>query len=124
MVQGKKVLLVDDEEELVRAVSIRLRAAGYEVVTAGDGEEGLMKARSASPDLIILDLMMPKRDGYSVCRILKFDNNFKNIPILMLTARGQDKDKQMGTDLGADGYITKPFESEALLSAVKGFLNK
>jgi len=117
-----KILIVDDEIELVAALKIRLQAQGYEIITAIDGDDGLNKARTLNPDLIILDCMMPKRDGYSVCKMLKFDKQHSRIPIIMLTARIQDKDKKLGSDVGADFYMTKPFETEELSKKIKEFL--
>jgi len=121
---GKKLLLVDDEPALVEMVKMRLEAYGYEVVVAFDGQEALEKARTVKPDLIILDLMLPKIDGYKVCRMLKFDEKYQNIPIVMFTARIQDSDKKLAKDVGADDYITKPFEAEVLLSTIKKLLKE
>lgn len=115
----KRILVVDDEPDLVETLSFRLEASGYEVIKADDGQKGLDKARSEKPDLIILDLMLPKLDGYKVCRMLKFDEVYKNIPIILFTARAQEQDKKMGQDVGADGYITKPFEPQALLAKIQ-----
>ncbi|NQT94853.1 MAG: response regulator [Candidatus Omnitrophica bacterium] len=119
---AKKILLVDDETDMVDIVKLRLEANGYEVITAYDGQEALDKAKTESPDLIILDLMLPKIDGYKVCRLLKFDQKYKSIPIIMFTARVQDEDKKMGEEVGADAYITKPFEPQVLLSKIKELL--
>lgn len=119
MSDKKCILLVDDEKDLVETVSFRLQAAGYEVVPAYDGQEALEKARSLKPSLVILDLMLPKMDGYKVCRLLKFDEKYKNIPVLMFTARAQDSDREMGLQVGADAYITKPFEPQVLLDKIK-----
>jgi len=118
----KKILLVDDEKDLVETVTFRLEAAGYEVVPAYDGQEGFEKAKSEKPDLIILDLMLPKMDGYKVCRMLNFDGKYKKIPILMFTARAQESDKKIGEEVGANDYITKPFEPQALLGKIKELL--
>jgi len=115
----KRILLVDDERDLSDMVKMRLESHGYEVLTAYDGQEGLNKARREKPDLIILDLMLPKLDGYKVCRMLKFDEKHKGIPIVMFTSRVQDSDKKMGEEVGANAYITKPFEPEMLLSTVQ-----
>jgi len=120
---NKKILVVDDEMELQMGVVIRLKAAGFEVLTASDGLEGLEKARKEEPDLILLDLMLPKMDGYKVCRMLKFDAKYKDIPIILLTARAQDTDKSMGGDAGANAYITKPFDHRELLDKIKELLN-
>lgn len=119
MAEKKKILVVDDEKDLVETLVFRLEALGYEALTAYNGQEGLDKARSEKPDLILLDVMMPVMDGYQVCRMLKFDEEFKSIPIIMLTARGQDKDKKTGSDVGADDYVTKPFDSADLTARIK-----
>ncbi len=120
----KRILLVDDEKDLVEMVKMRLEASGYEIIPAYDGQEALEKARSEKPDLIILDIMLPKMDGYKVCRMLKFDEKYKKIPIIMFTARAQESDKETGEEVGADGYIIKPFEPEILLSKIQEFLGK
>ena len=122
MAEKKKILVVDDERDLVETLVFRLEALGYAVLTAYNGQEGLDKARTEKPDLILLDVMMPVMDGYQVCRMLKFDEEFKSIPIIMLTARGQDKDKKTGSDVGADDYVTKPFDSADLTARIKKFL--
>jgi DNA-binding response OmpR family regulator len=120
----KKILVVDDETELLKALSIRLNTSGYEVITASDGQEGLEKAKSLNPDLIVLDILMPKMDGYEVCRMLKFDEKYKSIPVIMLTAKAQDIDKAMGKKVGADDYITKPFETQDLVDKIKKYLGE
>ena len=117
--EKKKILIVDDEVELVIAMQIRFEQSGYDVLSANDGQEALDKARSEKPNLIILDLMLPKLDGYKVCRMLKFDEKYKHIPIIMLTARAQESDKELGMEVGADAYITKPFDSGLLLLKVE-----
>jgi two-component system alkaline phosphatase synthesis response regulator PhoP len=109
---SKKILIVDDEADLVETVRFPLEMEGVSVLVSYNGEDGLNKARRESPDLIILDLMLPKLDGYKVCRLLKFDEKYKHIPILMLTAKTQKKDKILGMETGADEYITKPFEMD------------
>ena len=115
----KKILIVEDEPEFRLAVRIRLEAAGYEILEAADGVAGLDLARSAMPDLIILDLMLPKMGGYQVARLLKFDEKYQKIPIVMLTARSQRSDKETGLSVGADAYMTKPFRSEELLETIR-----
>ena len=120
----KKILLVDDEEDIIATVSLRLEANGYEVATAVDGQDALDKARSLKPDLIILDLMLPKIDGYKICRMLKFDEKYKKTPIILFTARSQEEDMKMGEDVGANAYITKPFEAQVLLDKIKELLIK
>lgn len=119
---AKKILLVDDEPHIITMLENRMKHAGYEVITASDGQEALLKAHKEKPDLIILDLMLPKLDGYKVCRMLKFDEKYKHIPIIMLSARAQEADKKMGETVGADGYVTKPFEPQVLLGKVKDLL--
>lgn len=103
-------------------IKLRLVSSGYEVITAYDGEDALSKARREKPDLIILDLMLPKMDGYKVCGFLKADTRYKKIPIIMFTARAQDEDKEMGEEVGADAYITKPFEPDVLLGKIQELL--
>ena len=121
---AKRILLVDDERDLVETVTFRLEANNYEVLVASDGQEGLNKARTEKPDLIILDLMLPKIDGYKVCRMLKFDEHYKAIPIIMFTAKAQQKDEDLGKEMGADAYVTKPFEPEILLKKISELLTK
>jgi len=118
----KKILIVDDEVDLVEVNESLLTANGYEVITAYDGLEGLKIAREEKPDLIILDLNMPKLDGYQVCRLIKFDTTLNNIPIIMLTARDKNIDKAQGEEVKVDLYLTKPYEIEELLQSVKGFI--
>ena len=120
----KRILVVDDEVDLVETVRFSLELEGYDVLIAYNGEEALNQARKENPDLILLDLMLPKLDGYKVCRLLKFDERYKHIPILMLTAKTQEKDKATGMETGANEYITKPFEMDELMKKVKGYLNK
>jgi len=124
MTEIKTILLVDDEPDLLDSLAIRFKASGYKVLKAVDGLEALQKARTLSPDLIILDLMLPKMDGYKVARLLKFDNRYSHIPILILSARGQDLDKEMGKNAGADDYMVKPFDSLDLISRVKRLLSQ
>lgn len=118
----KKILVVEDETDLVEMIKMRLEANDYEVIAAYDGQEALDKARKEKPDLIILDLMLPKMDGYKVCRLLKFDEKYKKIPIILFTARAQESDKKIGEEVGADAYITKPFEPQTFLSKIKELL--
>jgi DNA-binding response OmpR family regulator len=117
-----KILVVDDEADLVETIRFSLELEGYNVLVASNGEEGLNIARQEKPDLILLDLMLPKLDGYKVCRLLKFDERYKYIPILMLTARTQEKDKILGKETGANEYITKPFEMDELMAKIKSYL--
>lgn len=116
---GKRILLVDDEKDLVEIMKFRLEANNYTVICAFDGQEALEKAKNENPDLIILDLMLPKIDGYKICRMLKFDEKYKKIPIVMFTARAQEADRKLGEEVGADAYITKPFDLQVLLDKIK-----
>ena len=120
----KKILIVDDEADIIEILQFMLEANGYECVTAMDGEEGLKLAREISPDLIILDVMMPKINGYKISRLLKYDNKYKDIPILMITARSQAEDKLIGEETGVDEYITKPFELEEVIRKVEKYLGE
>ncbi len=115
----KRILVVDDVRETLLALKIRLEYANYEVVTATDGELGLKMARKSSPDLIVLDVMLPKIDGFSICRLLKFDEDYEKIPIILLTAKGQEKDRKTGKLVGADVYLTKPYNAKELLGHIK-----
>ena len=120
----KKILLVDDEKDIASTVCFRLKSAGYEVSCAFDGQEGFEKARNDLPDLIILDLMLPKMDGYKVCSLLKKDMRYAAIPIILFSARAQESDKQMGQEAGADAYIPKPFDLPVLLAKIKELLKE
>jgi DNA-binding response OmpR family regulator len=119
---NKQILLVDDELDLVDMIKLRLETNDYGVIVAYDGQEALEKARKERPDLIILDLMLPKIDGFKVCRMLKFDEKYKNIPIIIFSARAQEFDKKMGKEVGADAYIIKPFDFQALLVTIKALI--
>lgn len=122
--ESKKILVVDDEPDVASLLSLLLKSQGYDVISAGDGQDALEKARSGKPDLILLDIMLPKLDGYKVARMLKFDENFRHIPIIMLTAKIQDKDRTMGMEMGADAYVSKPFNTPQLLELIKETLAK
>jgi DNA-binding response OmpR family regulator len=119
----KKILIVDDEVDLVETIRFPLELEGFQVLAAHNGEEGLNQARSENPDLILLDLMLPKLDGYKICRLLKFDDRYKHIPIFMLTAKTQEKDKILGKETGADEYFTKPFDIDELIAKIKSNLS-
>ena len=120
----KRILLVEDEKDMAYAVTLQLEAGGYDVIAAYDGQEGLKQARIEQPDLIILDIMLPKLDGYKLCRMLKFDDKYRHTPIIMFTARAQDADRDMGFEVGADAYITKPFDPQLLLVKIKELLRE
>jgi two-component system alkaline phosphatase synthesis response regulator PhoP len=117
-----KILIVEDEPKMVAGLRDNFEYEGYEVLTAHDGVEGLDRALANSPDLIVLDVMMPKMSGLDVCRKLKMKR--PSIPIIMLTARGQEMDKVVGLELGADDYVTKPFSIRELLARVKAVLRR
>lgn len=121
--QKRKVLLIEDDVDMSEAVRLRLESNGYEVLVAHDGLEGFDMARAQKPDLIILDVMLPKMDGFTVCRMLKYDEAYKSIPVIMFTARVQKTDIQHGTEVGANAYVTKPFKAEELLSQINSLIN-
>lgn len=120
----KRILLIEDETDMVYALTLQLEATDYKVLSATDGQAGLDMARKENPDLIILDLMLPRMDGYKICRMLKFDERYKQIPIIMFTARAQDQDRKLAQEVGADAYITKPFDSKLLLDKIGALLKK
>jgi class 3 adenylate cyclase/CheY-like chemotaxis protein len=119
-----RILAVDDTPENLEILRMRLEANGYAVVTAADGEEGLTKARELEPDLILLDIMMPKLDGISVVRMLKQDGSLRSIPVILVTAKADTCDVVEGLDAGGDDYLTKPFEHRALLARVRSMLRQ
>ena len=121
---SKKILIADDETDIVETLQFMLEVEGFECLTAYNGEDALNMAKREMPDLLILDVMMPKINGYKVCRLLKFDAKYKNIPILMVTARSQEEDKMIGEETGADEYITKPFEINDVVEKVKKYLEQ
>jgi DNA-binding response OmpR family regulator len=115
----KTILLVEDEKGLVDLLQVRLESHGYKVEVAYDGEEGLRKMRDVKPALVVLDIMMPRMHGYDMLKAAKSSEDTKGIPILVLTALTAGKDASMSIKLGADGFITKPFEPGHLLSEIK-----
>jgi two-component system phosphate regulon response regulator PhoB len=119
-----KILVVDDEPEAVELIEFNLKQAGFGSVSAGDGAEALKKARSLTPALIVLDLMMPEMDGLEVCRILRRDPATASIPIIMLTAKAAEMDRIVGLELGADDYLTKPFSPRELVLRIKRILQR
>ena len=118
---AKKILVIDDEPKIVEICSDYLHAAGFDVITSGDGLQGLALARSQKPDLIVLDLMLPGMDGLDFCRSLRRESS---VPIVMLTARIEEADKLIGLELGADDYITKPFSPRELVARVRTVLRR
>ena len=121
---GKRILVVDDEEDILELVRFNLEREGFEVSTAETGEKALAAARAQHPDLLVLDLMWPGVDGLEVCRQLKSDAQTSRIPIVMLTARGDDTDIVKGFELGADDYVTKPFSPRVLTARVRAVLRR
>ncbi len=121
---GRKILVVDDEAVLVETIAYNLEQAGYQVTTVADGASALEVARRESPDLIILDIMLPEMDGLEVCRQLRRQESTATIPIMMLTARGDEIDKVVGLEVGADDYVTKPFGRRELLARVRALLRR
>lgn len=119
----KKILIVDDEQDIVESLKFVLETANFTCYCAYNGEDGLRLAKEIVPDLIILDVMMPKINGYKISRLLKYDTKYKNIPILMVTARSQEEDKLIGEETGADEYITKPFDLDEIVKKVEQYLN-
>jgi DNA-binding response OmpR family regulator len=115
------ILVVEDDETLRETIALNLRAEGYEVFTAGDGELGLSSAREEKPDLIVLDVMLPELDGLTVCRVLRKESQ---VPIILLTARGMEVDKIIGLESGADDYIVKPFSLGEFLARVRAALRR
>jgi len=113
-----RILAVDDSPTVLEMITQILESGGYSVLTAVDGAEALDTARAERPDLILLDVMLPKLDGYRVCRLLKFDQNYRDIPIIMLTAKAEDQAMATGIRTGADQYLTKPVDPDILLSAI------
>ncbi len=118
----KKILLVDDEPMVVEPIKYRLEQEGFGVISSSRGLEALNLARETSPDLIGLDLMLPKMDGFKICRLLKFDEKFKDIPIIVLTSRKREGDKSLAKEVRADSYIVKPFEPTFLMGKIKELL--
>jgi two-component system alkaline phosphatase synthesis response regulator PhoP len=118
----KRILIIEDEESILMALEDNLRLEGYEVACGEDGEQGLSMAKEHNFDLIILDIMLPKMDGFEVCKHLRKDGIVT--PILMLTAKGQEIDKVLGLELGADDYVTKPFSPRELLARIKALLRR
>ena len=122
--KAKKILVIDDEPEILDVTRKRLEAAGFKVVTAETGLDGLKKARSEKPDLIVLDLILPGLSGYQICAMLKGDQNYREIPILMLSARSQENDVKEGMRVGAEAYMMKPCDAKDFIAKVQELLNE
>lgn len=120
----KKIYIIEDDEEIRGLLEFNLKKQGYEVASAPDGREALSMLPAEKPDLILLDIMLPEVDGYDVCRTIRSWDEFKKIPIIMLTAKGDELDVVLGLELGADDYVIKPFSVRELLSRVKAHLRR
>ncbi len=120
----EKILIVEDEKDIVKMLEYNLKKEGFKVLAASDGESGLVFANRDLTDLVILDLMLPGMDGLEVCKALKKENKTASIPIIMLTARGQQEDKDWGAKVGVDCYMTKTFEAKDLLDKIKELLKE
>ena len=119
---NKRILIVEDEKNIVDILRFNLQRAGYQTLEAYDGEDGLAQAVSANPDLILLDVMLPKKNGFDVCRALRDQGS--SVPVIILTAREEEADKVLGLELGADDYMIKPFDSKELVARVKAVLRR
>ena len=120
----KRVLIADDEPSIVTAVEFLLRREGFEVETARDGSEALERIAASRPDLVVLDVMMPQKSGYEVCRTIRESEAWRDIKIIMLSAKGRDAEVTKGMTLGADVYITKPFSTRDLMDRVRALLER
>lgn len=118
----KKVLIADDEPNIVMSLQFLMEYEGYEVRTVADGEAALQALHDFRPDLVLLDVMMPKKDGYEICQAMRAAPELEGIKVVMLTAKGRDIDAEKGLALGADSYVTKPFATRALVAKVKAML--
>ena len=119
---SQSVLVVDDEPNIVLSIKFLMKQKGYEVRTASNGEEALTALNEKVPDLILLDVMMPKPDGYEVCQKIRATAQWKDIPVIMLTAKGREVEREKGFAMGADDYITKPFATQELVAKVQAIL--
>ncbi len=122
--ERKRILVVDDEIYIVHILEFTLTMEGYEVLTAADGEEALRRVEQDRPDLVVLDIMMPKLDGYEVLRHIRGDEEFKQLPVILLSAKGRPIDREMGLEVGADDYIVKPFSPRRLLEKIQDLLDR
>ena len=119
---AKKILIADDEPNIVTALEFLLQRGGYEVLIARDGEEALKTLESARPDLVLLDIMMPVKSGYEICRRIRERPEWAHIKVVMLSAKGRDAEVNKGMAMGADLYVTKPFSTRELMDQIKGLL--
>ena len=119
---AKKILIADDEQNIVISLEFLMKREGYEVSIANDGDEAVARIRAEKPDLVLLDVMMPKKSGFEVCQEIKSDPALKSVRVLMLTAKGRDTEAAKGLALGADAYMTKPFSTKELVERVRSML--
>ncbi|CAI06215.1 MULTISPECIES: response regulator transcription factor [Aromatoleum] len=119
---AKKILIADDEQNIVISLEFLMKREGYEVSIANDGEEAIARIRAELPDLVLLDVMMPKKSGFEVCQEIKADPDLQSVRVLMLTAKGRDTEVAKGLALGADAYMTKPFSTKELVECVRSML--
>lgn len=120
----KRILIVDDEANIVLSLEFLMKQAGYEVETATDGDEALEAITQAKPDLVLLDVMMPRKNGYEVCEAIRASDDWKDVLVVMLTAKGRDVEREKGLSLGADDYITKPFSTQEVIDKVRELLGE
>src|SRR5579862_7419385 len=120
----KRILIIEDDRDIIELVRYNLVAEGFEVSAATDGSSGLAQVRKTAPDLLVLDLMLPKMPGLEVCKEIRRDGALNRLPILMLTARGEEADRVIGLEMGADDYVTKPFSPRELVARVKALLRR
>jgi len=121
---GRKIVIIEDEPDIVEVIAYNLSREGYQVVSAQDGEEGLRKVRKEMPDLVLLDLMLPGMDGLELCKEMKEDQRMRSIPVIMVTAKGDESDVVLGLGVGADDYIAKPFSPKELIARVRAVLRR
>jgi len=119
---GKRILVVDDEPHVIKSLTFVLTKAGYDVSSAENGEDGLAKIRQLKPNLVFLDVMMPRKNGYEVCQEVKKDSGLRDVHVIMLTAKGQEADREEGLNVGADEFMTKPFSPMGIVEKVKELL--
>jgi len=119
-----RILIIEDDKDIVELVRYNLEKEGFQVLACGDGASGLAQIKKSPPDLLVLDLMLPKLSGLEICKEIRRDNRLNRLPILMLTARGDEADRVVGLELGADDYVTKPFSPRELVARVKALLRR